>query len=266
MTAPVLIKRSSATVVLMLLALLFRAGHAWAEGVPVCSMTRHEFVEAALPDSNLTKLYGGRLVKYGQPPGLVVLAAQERSSTSKEVESAFAKITSDDLALPSRMSFLTYSNFSEVVKLVRQFGDQNIFVFVAKEPTDSSDLKQFRLALGQIMRSSRDVDALVEQSKRTGGFTSRSQLDFGTAEVISTAVVVDSRSADAEIGMVVYLAYYANIAMNASSTESYLRRFFTRTPDTDAELTDFGRRFFRVFSDHRVKNGATKDSFVECSG
>lgn len=228
-------------------------------------MTRDEFVEAALPDSNLTKLYGGRLVKYAQPPGLVVLAPQKRSSASKEIESAFARITSDDLYLPSRMSFLTFSNFSEVVKLVQQFGEHNIIVFVAEGPTDSSEMQQFRLALSQIMRIPRDVDALVEQSKRTGGFASRSQLDFGTAEIISTAVVVNSRSENAEIGLIVYLAYYSSIATNASSTESYIRRFFSRISATDAELTDFGRRFFRTFSDNRVKNGATQDSFVECS-
>jgi hypothetical protein len=266
MAAPVLIRRSFAVCLLALLAMLSHADQARADEVPVCSMSREEFVEAALPNSNLTNFYGGRLVKYAQPPGLVVLAQQERSSTSKEVESAFAEITRDDVALPSRMSFLTYSNFAEVAKLVQQFGDHHIFIFIAEKPTDPSELEQFRLALGQIMRSSRDVDALAEQSKRTGWFTSRSQVDFGTAEIISTAAVVSSRSEDTEIGMIVHLAYYAAIAASASSTESYLRRFFTRTSDTDAELTDFGRRFFRVFSDNRVKNGATKDSFVECSG
>jgi len=255
----------SIAVVVTLLASLICANDASAETMPVCTMSRDDFVEAALPDSSLTKMYGGRLVKYAQPPGLIVLAPQNRSSASKAVESAFARIASDDLALPSHMSFLTYSTFSDVLNVVQRSGDHNIFVFVAEEPTDSSERTQFILALSQIIWLSRDVDALMEQSKRTGGFTSRSQLDFGTAEVISTAIVMNSRSEDAEIGLIVYLAYYASIATNASSTESYIRRFFSRISATDAELTDFGQRFYRIFSDDRVKNGATQDSFVECS-
>jgi hypothetical protein len=90
-------------------------------------------------------------------------------------------------------------------------------------------------------------------------------VDLLTAEVKATAVVISSQSQDAEVGMMIYLAYYAAVSPNASSTETFLSRFFERTPDTGAELTAFGRQYFGVFGDERVKNGATKDSFVECS-
>jgi hypothetical protein len=228
-------------------------------------MSRDEFVGAAFPDTDLTKLYRGMLLKRARPPGLVVLVPAEKSTTAAQIDVAFARVAKDDLVRPVRSSLVTYHNFSEMVETVEQLGNDNIFVLVAEEPADPSELQQFRLALSHIVLRQKDVDALVDTSKRTGSFTTRSRVDLVTAEVKATAVVVSARSEDAQIGLMVYLAYYAAVSLNASSNETFLSRFFERTPDTGVELTAFGRLYFGVFGDDRVRNGATKDFFVECS-
>lgn len=238
---------------------------AWADEVPVCAMSRDEFVEAAFPDTDLTRLYRGMLLKRARPPGLVVLAPAGKLSTATHIDAAFARVANDGLVQPARSSLVTYRSFSEVMEAVTQLGNDNIFILIAEEPTDSSELEQLRSALNYIVRQPKDVDALVDRSTRAGGFTTRGRVDLVTAEVKATAVVISSRSQDAEIGSMIYLAYYAAVSLNASSTETFLSRFFERTPETGAELTVFGRQYFDVFGDERVKNGATKDLFVECS-
>jgi hypothetical protein len=258
----VLVKQSPVAV-LALLVLLFREGHAWADEIPVCSMSRDEFVALAFPDTAANKMHDGKLMKRGRAPGLVVLAPADRPGTSAEIESAFAAIESDSSVLPVRSSFLSYSSFSDLANKVEDLGNDNVFIIIAEYPSDSSEAQQFRHALEYIVRWPREVEALIQQSSNPQGFTTRSRTDIETAEVKGTAVVASAQNA--QIGLMVYVAYYYSISPSASSSDSFPRIFFEKT-DTGPRLTDRSRRYFRVFADERVKNSATKDSFVECSG
>jgi hypothetical protein len=171
--------RSSAAV-LAFLILPFGANFARANEVPVCSMPRDEFVELAFPDSATNKLHSGKLLKRVASPGLVVLVPSDRADASAEIESALALIADDNAILPARSSLLTYSNSLQLLNKIEELGNDNIFVVIAEHPSDSDESRQFRRALEYIVRWPREVEALMEQAKHPGGFTSRSRTDIKT--------------------------------------------------------------------------------------
>lgn len=259
-------KTLSAAALLALLVLLRTATPVLAEEVPVCSMPRDEFVEAAFPDSVVTKLHGGKLLKYASQPGLIVMAPKSRSTLGEDIDLAFDRISKDGLVKPFHGSFMMYETFADAQKVIQQFGRDNIFVLVAAEPNEPSESTSFRSTLQLILHRPEQVEVLITQSEGSGGFASRNRVDVSTGEVISTVVLISPKYEDSQVGLMTYIAYYTSLSPNASSVgQGYLTRFFSRSSEVDATLTNFARQFFRLFADDRVKFGMTERSFVECT-
>ena len=237
-----------------------------AEDIPVCSMARDDFVNAAFPDNSMTKLHRGKLLKYAHPPGLVVLIPAQRTALKDEVEAVSGRLAADGLVASFHSSIGVYGTFAEVAKFIEQQGEKSIFVIVGEVPDDSSQVMHLRSALKRILGWPSNVEELIERSKTSRGFSSRNRVEFLTGEVISTATVVHPRYPDSEIGLMVYIAYYSALSPSASSTgQQFFSRFFEGVPRQSVELTEFARQYFRAFGDERVKFGMTKETFVACS-
>jgi hypothetical protein len=261
-----LLGRAAIAVMTGFLMFLGTGAQSLAAQVPVCSMSREEFVGAAFPDNDTTRLQGGKLLKYATPPGLVVLAPENRLALGKQVGSVFKQIAEDDVIKTFHPSFVAYSSFAEAEQAIGQLGNDNIFVVIAAEPEEPAEASRFRSMLQRILHWSERVEKLIARSKASSGFSSSNRIELTTGEVISAAVIINPKYDDIQIGLMIYLAYYFELAPGASSEgQSYFTRFFGGVPHKSITLTDFARKFFRVFADDHVKFGMTKDSFVECS-
>lgn len=257
-------KRLCTAILLALVVSLTTTVSSLASEVPVCSMPRDEFVAAAFPDNAVTKLHGGKLLKYAGQPSLVVIAPKVRSMLGEDIERAFDQISGDGLVKPFRSSIETYETFEDALKIVQKFGDGNIFVLVAAKPNEPSEATNFRSALLQMLHRQAEVEPLIARSEVGKGFVSRNYMNVSTGEVISTAVIINPKYDDAQIGMMTYIAYYMSLSPSASSVEGYFANFFSKPSQTSAVLNEFARHFFQVFADDRVKFGMTEQSFIEC--
>ena len=261
-----LLRCVSAAASLILLVALWPINQTRADEVPVCSMPRDEFVETAFPDNDVTKIHNGKLLKYANPPGLVVIAPEEQLALKEQVESIFDKIISDNLVRPFRSSFVTYRSFAEAQEAIDHLGADNIFVLVAAEPAGSSESKAFRSVLQRILQWPERVENLIARSRVSHGFSSSNRIEVTTGEVISTAVIINPKYEDAQIVSMTYIAYYFGLSPSASSLgQPYFAKFFDGSPEKGISLTNFARHFFNVFADDRAKFGMTRDSFVACN-
>lgn len=260
------LKQLSLAVMCALLGAFWTGTQSLAEEVPVCGISRDEFVEVALPEGDITKTFNGKLLKYARPPGLAVLVPQGRPAIGKQAETIFDAIKRDNLVKPFRSSFVMYRSFEEAQRFIEQLGNENIFVLVAEEPNKPLEAEKFRSALRSILFWPERVESLIARSKLSRGFVSSNRMELGTGEVISTAILINPKYDDAQIGRMAYIAYYFGISPSTSSMgQSYFSRFFDESADKGVTLNVFARQFFRVFGDDRVKFGMTKESFVGCS-
>ncbi len=163
-----------------------------AADIPVCSMARDDFVNAAFPDNSTTKLHRGKLLKYAKPPGLVVLIPAQRTALKNEIEAASGRIASDGLVTPFHSSISAYETFAEIGQFIEQQGENHIFVLVGEVPDDPSQLALLKSALMPILRWQETVEELIERSKASRGFSSRNRIEFLTGEVVSTATICTS--------------------------------------------------------------------------
>lgn len=246
------------------LTLIGTAGEGQASDVPVCLMARDDFVKAAFPDGAVTKLHAGKLLKYAQPPGLVVLLPARRPALKNEIEAVSGRIAADGLVTPFRSSIGVYESFAGAAEFIEQQDRSSIFVIVGEVPNDSSQV-MLRSAIKGIL-GSRGSDDLIERSKASRGYSSRNRVELLTGEVIATATIVQQRYPDIQIGLMVYIAYYSALSPTASSTgQQFLSLFFEGVPRQSVELTEFARQYFRIFGDERVTFGMTEQAFVSCS-
>lgn len=227
-------------------------------------MEHDDFVNAAFPDNLTTKLHGGKLLKYAQPPGLVVLIPAQRIALKAEVEIVFDRINADGFVAPLRSLIGIYESYSDLSKFIEKQGEDNIFIIVDEMPDDSLQLMPLKQALGRILRWPESVERLLARARASRGFVSRNRT-AATGEIITTATIIHPRYSDPEIGLMIYIAYYFELSPSASSAgQQFFTRFFQGVPRQSVELTDFARRYFRVFADARVRFGVTKETFVAC--
>ena len=234
----------------------------------VCSPPLDEFIEFTFPKNNLGDWSGQRLLKYAHPPKLIVLAPAKKSGLKDTVTEVFARIAKDGLRTPLDSSFDTYESFEQAEAMVGELGNHGIVVIVA-DPLDPS-LKpgELRSVLKKILGSRTKADDLAANSESNPGYLANNTINILTGEVISTASVVSPNYDDTRIGLAIYVAYYFALSPGATSLEDFYSRFFEGSFDGSLEtgiaLTQFGREYFRTFSDDRVVFGMTPNDFVKC--
>lgn len=234
----------------------------------VCSPPLDEFIEFTFPKENLG-WSGQRLLKYAHPPKLIVLAPAKRLGLKDTVTDVFARIAKDGLKTPLDSSFDTYESIEQAEAMVDEFGDRGIVVIVA-DPLDPS-LKpgELRSVLGKVLGSRAKAEKLASQSESNPGYLANNTINILTGEVISTAAVVDPNYNDTRIGLAIYVAYYFALSPSATSLgKAFFSRFFEGSfegsLETGITLTQFGREYFRTFSDDRIVFGMTPNDFVKC--
>lgn len=181
----------------------------------------------------------------------------------------FARIAKDGLKTPLDSSFDTYESFDQAEAIVNKLGDRGIVVIVA-DPLDPS-LKpgELRSVLETVLGSRTKAEKLASESERNPGYLANNTINILTGEVISTASVIGPNYDDTRIGLAIYVAYYFALSPSATSLGDFYSRFFEGSLDGSLEtgitLTQFGRDYFRAFSDERVVFGMTPNDFVKCS-
>jgi hypothetical protein len=234
----------------------------------VCSPPLDEFIKFTFPKNNLGDWSGERLLKYAQPPELIILAPAKKSGLKDTVTEVFARIAKDNLRTPLDSSFDTYESFEQAEAIVGELGNHGIVVIVA-DPLDGS-LKpgQLRSVLEKVLGSRAKAEKLASQSESNPGYLANNTINILTGEVVSTASVISPSYDDTRIGLAIYVAYYFALSPGATSLEDFYSRFFEGSFDGSLEtgitLTQFGRDYFRTFSDDRVAFGMTPSDFVEC--
>ncbi len=152
--------------------------------------------------------------------------------------------------------------------MVDELGNHGIVVIVA-DPLDPS-LKpgELRSVLEKVLGSRTKADDLAANSESNPGYLANNTINILTGEVISTASVVSPNYDDTRIGLAIYVAYYFALSPGATSLEDFYSRFFEGSFDGSLEtgitLTQFGRDYFRTFSDDRVVFGMKPNDFVKC--
>jgi hypothetical protein len=235
----------------------------------VCSPPLEEFTEFTFPKNNLGDWSGQRLLKYAHPPKLIVLAPAKKSGLKDTVTKVFARIAKDGLEAPLDSSFDTYESFEQAEAIVDELGNRGIVVIVA-DPLDPS-LKpgELRSVLERVLGSRTKAEKLASQSESSPGYLANNTINILTGEVISTASVISPNYDDTRIGLAIYVAYYFALSPSATSLgKAFFSRFFEGSFDGSLEtgmaLTQFGREYFRTFSDERVVFGMTPNDFVKC--
>jgi hypothetical protein len=234
----------------------------------VCSPPLDEFIEFAFPTNNLGDWSGQRLLKYAHRPKLIVLAPAKKVGLKDTVTEVFARIEKDGLKTPLDSSFDTYESFEQAEAMVGELGNHGIVVIVA-DPLDLS-LKpgELRSVLEKVLGSRTKAEKLASRSESNPGYLTNNTINILTGEVISTASVVSPNYDDTRIGLAIYVAYYFALSPSATSLGDFYLRFFEGSfegsLETGITLTQFGRDYFRTFSDDRVVFGMTPNDFVKC--
>ncbi|HKP23303.1 MAG TPA: hypothetical protein VJV39_05525 [Dongiaceae bacterium] len=234
----------------------------------VCSPPLDEFIEFTFPKNNLGDWSGQRLLKYAHPPKLIVLAPAKKLGLKDTVTDVFARIAKDSLRTPLDSSFDTYESFEQAGAKIDHLGGHGIFVIIA-DPLDPS-LKpgELRSVLEKVLGSRAKAEKLASDSESNPGYLANNTINILTGEVISTASVVSPNYDDTRIGLAIYAAYYFALSPGATSLGDFYSRVFEGsfdgTLETGITLTEFGREYFRTFSDRRVVFGMTPKDFVEC--
>ena len=230
----------------------------------VCSPPLDEFIAFTFPKNNLGDWSGQRLLKYAHPPKLIVLAPAKKSGLKDTVTEVFARIAKDGLKTPLDSSFDTYESFEQAEAMVDELGNRGIVVIVADLLDPSLKPGELRSVLERVLGSRTKAEKLASKSESNPGYLANNTINILTGEVISTASVISPDYDDTRIGLAIYIAYYFALSPSATSLGDFYSRFFEGSLETGITLTQFGREYFRTFSDERVVFGMTPNDFVKC--
>jgi len=249
------------------LALFFSSG-LWAQAADLyglCGIDQQQFSKFAYPAG--VPYLSDRLVKWRQPPGLIVLSPHaELEGASKRL---FEQVGNDGLQAGSPVKFVHYATPDEIYNVTTEHGINNVFLIVdAVGFSGDQRTKELRQAVMDMLLSPPIVDRLFSTALKNQEFSIQSHVNLISGEVFSSVALINPEIGATAVSHTLYTLYYAALSPPATyRVRDFFDAMFVPPVNGGAtHLSELAKAYYRVVLDPGVQIGALPGQFGECNG
>jgi hypothetical protein len=250
-----------------LLPWLSANGAAAAEQIEVCGIDKQTFEHLAFSDG-FSPYLEGTIVKWAATPNLAILSDSSNFKVVQEAHESIRRTLKSAIGDHVAVDLYRYSNYAQARSIVERLGPNTIVAFVDSTVFDFS--RPADVAFTELLKSILIVPELGENlvasaREPNAQQKSRSAVDLGTGEIVSTAALVNANMNLNQIAAALFATYIIAYSPTAGLAGSEEVLALMTDSGTNVRLSALGESYFRLMNDKRVTFGVSRDAFTECS-